>query len=376
MRDKKIAIIHDLLVQRGGAENVLQCIAEIFPDAPIYTLLYDGEKMKGMFGEREIKTSFLQKFPKFLRKRYHLLLPFFPVASEVFDFRDFDLVISSSGAWSKGIVTKLNTKHVAYIHSPMRFVWDYNERYLKERGIKPSVFKRMLFSYLRIWDYLGSQRPEYLVANSMYTSDRIRKYYRRECSIIYPPASIEKPNEAGGLEEQNPVEKKYFLSVSRLSAYKKTDAIVEAFNKLGLPLIVIGEGQEEKRLNKIAESNVSVLGWQSEEQLARYYSGARALVFAAEEDFGIVPVEAMSFGIPVIAYKKGGVLETTEEGKTGEFFEAQTPEVISDGIRRFLEKEGSYDVEYIKNKAKRFSREIFKEKFGLLIENILNGKEG
>lgn len=355
---KKVAIIHDFLVQRGGAERVLECICELFPKAPIYTILYDREKMGGMFSGKEIKTSFLQKLPKFIRKRYQWLLPFLPVIPETFDFREYDLIISSSGAWSKGIVTKLNAKHVAYVHSPMRFAWDYNERYLKERGVKTSILKRLAFSYVRVWDYLAAQRPEFLIANSQYTKQRIKKYYRRDSELIYPPVSLELKEESVASYELPVTD--YFLVVSRLSGYKKIDVIVESFNKLGLPLIVIGEGEQRKRLEKIAAENVSILGWKDDDELAWYYKNARALVFAAEEDFGIVPVEAMRLGIPVIALRKGGLLETVEEGKTGEFFDAQVPEVLSDAIRRFIEKEKYYDKEYIIKKAERFSKEKFK----------------
>jgi len=171
-KDLKIALVHDFLLYQGGAERVLKVLSEMYPEAPIYTLLYDKEKMNRMFEGKDIRPSYLQKFPKFLKKHYQWLLLFFPVVPETFDLREYDLVISSSGAWSKGIVTKLNTIHVAYLHSPMRFVWDYNERYLK----KPSIFTRFVFNYLRIWDRMAADRPDYLIANSKYTQKRIEKY--------------------------------------------------------------------------------------------------------------------------------------------------------------------------------------------------------
>ena len=367
-KEKKIAIVHDFLVQHGGAEKVLEIIAEMFPGAPIYTLLYDKNEMGSKFSDREIRTSFLQKFPKFLKKRYRFLLPFFIVVPEVFDLRDFDLVISSSGAWSKGIVTKLNTKHIAYIHSPMRFVWDYNEKYFKEKGVRPTLFKRIFMSYLRIWDYMAAQRPEFLIANSEYTKQRINKYYRRESTVIYPAVDI-----AAGIDQKNTnenEEKDFFLVVSRLSGYKKVDIIVEAFNKLGLPLIVVGKGEQYEKLKKIAGENIKILGWQNEDSLKKYYSSARAFVFIAEEDFGIAPVEAMKFGVPVVAFRSGGLLEIVEEGKTGEFFDAQTPEVLSDGIRRFMENEKSYDRIYIMEKASVFSKDRFKKELESFIRGI------
>ncbi len=373
--DLRVALVHDFLVQYGGAERVLEVLGEMFPKAPVYTLLYDKEKMRGKFSSKEIRTSFLQKFPKFLRKRYRYLLPFMPTAPETFDLRDFDLVISSSGAWSKGIVTKLNTVHIAYIHSPMRFVWDYNERYVRDQksafgGKVQSFITRILLSYLRLWDYEAAQRPDYLIANSKYTQERITKYYRRESVVIYPP--VEKFEILNPKSETNSKFKiqnsKFFLVVSRLSPYKKADLVVKAFNKLELPLVIIGEGEQYKYLKKIAGKNIKILGWQSDGKLAEYYANARAFIFPAEDDFGLAPVEAMSYGVPVIAYRKGGAAETIIEGVTGEFFNAQTPEVLADGVRRFMEKENQYDKEAIKKRAGEFSKEKFRKEFSEFID--------
>jgi glycosyltransferase involved in cell wall biosynthesis len=379
MANPKIALVHDFLVTRGGAEKVLKVLCEIYPEAPIYTLLYDKEKMGNMFSGKDIRPSYLQNFPKFLKKRYRWLLPFFPVIPETFDFREYDLVISSSGAWSKGIVTKLNTVHVAYIHSPMRFVWDYNEKYLKEnRKNKSNFFFRFVSNYLRVWDRLAAERPDYLIANSKYTQQRIKKYYRRESQVIYPPVSACHPELVSGSQEMlNQVQhdiKNYFLVVSRLSPYKKTDVVVEAFNKLGLPLVIIGQGNQEKYLRRIAQPNVKILGWQSDEVVRKYYDNATAFIFPAEDDFGIAPVEAMLSGVPVIAFKKGGALETIQEGITGEFFDAQTPEVLADGIRRFILSKDKYDRENIIKRAEEFSGERFKKEFSEYIEKILNPK--
>jgi glycosyltransferase involved in cell wall biosynthesis len=361
----KVAIVHDFLVQRGGAERVLKEISLMYPEAPIFTLLYDEQKMRGMFKDREIHSSYLQKFPKFLRKKYQWLLPFFPVIPETFDLREYDLVISSSGAWSKGIVTKLDTIHIAYLHSPMRFVWDYNEKYVKETKFgKMNFLARIIFNYLRIWDRLAADRPDYLIANSVYTQKRIEKYYRRDSEIIYPPVSL-------SLEEKNALKLPivdYYLVVSRLSAYKKVAVVVEAFNKLGLPLVVIGTGEQEKYLKKIAKENVHILGWQSDAIIERYYRDAKAFIFPAEDDFGITPVEAMLAGVPVIAYRKGGVLETVQEGITGEFFDAQTPEVLADGVRRFLDNADNYDKAIIRQRGEEFSRERFQDEFKKFVD--------
>ncbi|MCX6763772.1 MAG: glycosyltransferase [Candidatus Moranbacteria bacterium] len=386
-KDLKIALVHDFLVHYGGAERVLEVLCEMYPAAPIYTLLYDRRGMRGKFKDKDIRTSFLQKFPKFFRRRYKWLLPLMPTAPETFDLRDFDLVISSSGAWSKGIVTRLNTIHISYIHSPMRFVWDANEEYLrqqkKSRGI--NFISRMILNYIRVWDKVAADRPDYLIANSRYTQERIRKYYGRESVVIYPPCGNfefrisnfeSNPNDQNYKSQINSKFKiqnsKFFLIVSRLSPYKKIDTVVEAFNKLGLPLIVIGEGPQKKYLQSIANENVKILGWQPDKKIQEYYKNARAFIFAGVDDFGIAPVEAMSYGVPVLAIRKGGVLETVEEGKTGEFFDAATPEVIADCVRRFMEKENQYDKRVIMDRDKEFSKERFVREFKEYINSVVN----
>jgi len=374
MKDKKVALVHDFLTGFGGAERVLEALTEMFPDAPIYTLLYDKDKIRGKFKDKIIYTSFLQKFPKFLRKRYKYLLPFLPVAPETFDLRDYDLVITSSGAWSKGIITRLNTVHIAYLHSPMRFVWDQNERYLKQqgRGRITGFFSRVFLSYIRLWDKSASDRPDYLISNSKYTQKRVKKYYGRESAVIYPPVDHETRNTKH--ETKNPNYQlpftDYFLVVSRLSPYKQIDKVVEAFNKLELPLVVIGEGSEKKYLENIAEKNVKILGWQSDEVINGYYANARAFLFAGVDDFGIASVEAMTRGVPVLSIRQGGIREIVEEGRTGEFFDAATPEVIADCVRRFMENENNYDKEYIRKSVERFGEERFKKEFINYIDNI------
>lgn len=360
----KVALVHDFLTQYGGAEKVLESFCRMFPDAPIYTLIYDKKKMRGKFSDKEVHTSFLQKFPKFLKNRKRYLVPFMPTAPETFDLREFDLVISSSGAWSKGIIARLNTVHISYMHSPMRFVWDYNEKYLRDIGKKIGFFKRLFLNYLRVWDFQAAQRPDKLISNSNYTEKRIEKYYRRESEVVYPPAII-------STDKSEKKKGKYFLVVSRLAAYKKVDIVVEAFNKMGLNLIIVGEGEQKKYLKKIASKNVKIVGWKSDEDLKKYYQNARALIFPTVDDFGITMVEAMSYGLPVVAIRKGGAKEVVEEGVTGEFFDAQTPEVLSDGVRRFMEKEKEYNLNTIKQSAEKFTEEKFKKK----MEDIIGGLE-
>ncbi|EKD58579.1 MAG: hypothetical protein ACD_56C00093G0003 [uncultured bacterium] len=370
----KIALVHDFLVNPGGAEKVLKVLSEMYPDAPIYSLLYDQEKMGDMFKGKEIRVSYLQKFPKFLTKRYRWLLLFFPVMVETFDLREFDLVISSSSAWSKGIVTKLSATHVAYLHSPMRFAWDYSDQYIKEiKEKKISFIIRFLLNYLRIWDRLAAERPDHLVANSQYTQQRIAKYYRRDSEVIHPPVTRELritnlAYRQAGHESGDSKANSYFLVVSRLSPYKKVDMVVEAFNKLGLPLVVIGQGEQEEHLRKIAKNNIKILGWQSEDVVREYYQHASGFIFPCIDDFGIAPVEAMLSGVPVIAFRKGGACETVQEGITGEFFDAQTAEVLADGVRRFILNKDAYNKDEIIKRAEEFSKEKFSEQFSRFVD--------
>ena len=387
--EKKIAFVHDFLVSYGGAERVLQSLVKLDTEAPVYTLLADEEVMRRHFPDREIRTSFLQKLPRFLRKRYRFLLPFFAVAAESFDFRDFDTVISSSGAWSKGIVTRLRTTHIAYLHSPMRYLWDANERYLGliKAGIIRRFIGRIVLSYLRLWDREAAERPDMVLANSEFTAARIRKYYRRESKVILPPvtlnqnpsapsASLREALRAGSKTRQLPLERgagheTYFLVVARLSESKEVGAVIDAFSKLDLPLRVVGEGLMEDRLKRQAGRTVSFEGRVSDEMLASLYARARAVIVPSEEDFGLAAAEALSFGTPVITLAEGGAREVVEEGVTGEYFRAATPEVIAAAVRRFLER-GS-DAYRIDREAvsEKFSETRFLEAFrGVISESI------
>ncbi|MCK4635666.1 MAG: glycosyltransferase [Candidatus Moranbacteria bacterium] len=376
-KNLKIALVHDFLIYQGGAEKVLETLCEIFPEAPIYTLLYDEKNMKKMFEDKKIHTSFLQKFPKFIRKHHRWLLPFYASAVETYNLRDFDLVISSSGAWSKGIVTRVDTKHIAYIHSPMRFIWDENEKYLKRnKNFKSNFIVRQILSYLRIWDAQASKRPDFLIANSKYTQARISKYYRRDSEIIYPPVEFVENyfdeqgvmtpcSEKGGCGKNS---KKPFMIISRLSTYKNVVLTVKAFNKLNLPLIVIGDGEERKHLEKIAGKNIQILGWVDEKVKQKILNNSRAFIFPSEDDFGIVCVEALNARLPVIALRKGGAREIVQEGVTGEFFNAPTVEVLADGVRRFLDNENFYDKNIIKKSAEKFDKDVFKDRILEFVE--------
>lgn len=351
----RVALVHDFLTSFGGAERVLQSLRKLYPEAPVYTLLSDTEIVKRLgIPDKLVRTSWLQHFPAFLRKRPRLLLPFFAVAVESYDLRDYDLVISSSGAWSKGIVTRLHTRHIAYLHSPMRFAWDEHASYLRDLGLsKPfRVLGRLMLTYLRVWDFGAADRPDVLLANSEYTRKRIAKYYRKESRVVYPPVLF--PAAPTHVPKGD-----YFLVVSRLTRAKKIGMAIEAMNKLGLSLKVAGAGPEEASLRKLAGKKVEFLGKVSDEELAHLYQGARALIIPSEEDFGLVAVEALAAGTPVIAYGSGGVREIVEDGRTGLFFLSDMPEILAEAIKRFLEKEADFDAPALRQAAERFTEERF-----------------
>ncbi len=364
--DKKIAIVHDFLLAFGGAERVLQSLIEMYPEAPVYTLLADPRIVRRYFPHREVRVSFLAKFPGFLRRRHRWLLPFYPVAIEAFDLRDFDLVISSSGAWSKGIVTRLHTKHIAYVHSPMRSVWDENESYLRSLGffVPFRFLGRVMLSYLRIWDKQAAQRPDVLIANSEYTRERIAKYYRLPSEVVYPPVSLKGIPGRVWDDQRNG----YFLMVSRLTEAKKIAVAIDAFKKLELPLVIIGSGPLRKAWEKKAGKRIRFKGFQADDEMVKWYGGARALIHVAEEDFGLAIAESLACGTPVIAFEHGGARELVRSGVNGELFFAQTPEILADGVRRFIDHEQVYDREGMRQAMRGFSKEIFQEKMRNIID--------
>lgn len=366
----KVAIVHDFLTYWGGAEQVLLSLHHIYPDAPIYTLLYD-EKMDEYFPNARIRVSFLGKLPNFLRKRKKFMLPLMPTAAETFDLSGFDLVISSSGSFAKGVIVKPRTLHVSYCHAPTRFLWDWYNNYLEENHI--GKIKKLvvvpILHLMRIWDRSASERVDFYVANSQNTARRIKKFYGRDSEVIYPPVDFTKFSAMKNLPSVP--EKDYYLIVSRLSPYKKIDIAITAFNKMNLPLVIIGEGSDRRRLEKMAEDNIKFLGFQDEEHLAAYYQGAKALIFPGEDDFGITIVEAMSFGKPVLAYGRGGALETVIPGKTGELFMSEVPEILADSVRRMSRDMEKYDAKEIKTHAEKFSRENFEKEFKKFVDEHL-----
>ncbi len=359
----KIAIVHESLTRFGGAERVLLELRRAFPEARIYALLKRDAVIREFFPGVEIKYSFLGRAPEFLRRHERLFLPLLPVAPETFDLSGFDVVISSASAFAKGVVTRPGTLHICYCHSPTRYLWDWHQRIMDENpGRLKHFFLAGLMHYLRIWDQSAAKRTDVFVANSEYTRARIRKYYRREAATIYPPVDIERflatPRKKG----------EYFLFIGRLSKYKGAATVVSAFNKLELPLVVAGEGREEKRLRAMADKNVKFRGFVPDKDLPALFASARAVIFPSEDDFGIVPVEAMAAGVPVLALRRGGARETLAEGITGEFYDEQHEAYLAECVRLFLEKEGSYGEGAIRSRARRFSTAVFRAEIKRFVE--------
>jgi len=356
----KIALVHDYLVQVGGAEKVLECFTELFPYAPIYTLVYDRELMHGVFAGKNIKTSFIQKLP-FAKSRHRIFPPLMPMAIEQFDFSDYDIVISDSNSFAKGIITGPETLHICYMHTPMRYAWDDCQKYTSDFSF-PNLIKKFVpfaMNYIRLWDRVSADRIDRIIANSNFVARRIRKYYHKESVVIHPPVNVKNFYISDTQED-------YFLIVGRMMAYKKNDIAIKAFNKLGLKLKIIGRGPEQKRLKNIAGPNIEFLGRIPDEKLAEYYAKCRAFIFPQEEDFGIVAIEAMASGRPVIAFRGGDIPEHMEEGKTGIFFDVQEPEAIIAAVEQFQHQR--FDPDYIRSKALKFDREIFKSKIKDYVE--------
>jgi len=357
-----IALVHEWITNVAGAERVLLQMHELFPKAPIYTAVFDAEKAKP-FSDLDIRTSFLQNLP-FMKTKREALVPFAPFAFEQFDLSAYDLVISNTTVAAKGIITKPSTIHISYCHTPPRYLWEPDVDQRASKG-KLNWLRQSTIHKMRIWDRVAADRVDYFIANSKYVAKRIKKYYGRDATVIYPGVDVDKFT-AGKLDDV----KDYFLFVSRLVDYKRCDIVIEAFNKLKLPLKIIGRGPEKNKLMKMADSNIEFLGFLSDNDMKKYYREAKAFIFAAEEDFGIVPVEAMASGRPVIAFGKGGTTESVVDGVSGMFFHEQTAESLVEAITKFDVKK--YDSNIIRKHAEKFSVPRFKQELTDYIEHVLS----
>lgn len=359
----KAAIVHDYLNQYGGAERVVEVLHEVFPKAPIYTSIYLSNNMPDSFRNMDIRTSFMQNLP-FLNKHFKKYLLLYPKAMKSFNFKEYDLVISSSSTFAKGINVEKKTCHICYCYTPTRFIWDHDNYIAKENLGR--IFKAVLplaVRKLKKRDLEAAKSVDYFIAISEIVKKRIKKYYGRESIVIYPPVETSKFMVSGK-------EKKYFLVVSRLNPYKKIDLVIEAFNKLPYELKIVGGGPYMETLKKMAKSeNIKFLGKISDEKLTKIYSGCKAFIFPGVEDFGIAPLEAQASGRPVIAYAAGGALETVVEETTGLFFKRQSAGSLIELIEKFMKIENKFKPEIIRGNALKFDKEIFKSNLKKFINN-------
>lgn len=365
----KVAIVHDWLVTYGGAERVLEQMLLIYPEADLFSL-YDfiPEGQRGFILDKKVTTSFLQKMP-FAKRKYRSYLPLMPLAIEQFDLSQYDLIISSSYAVAKGVITGPDQIHISYVHSPIRYAWDLTHQYLRESGLDKGLkgwIAKVVLHYIRNWDARTANGVDEYTCNSRFIARRIKKVYGRDATIIYPPVDIE-------AFELYTKKEDFYLTASRMVPYKKIDIIVEAFTKMtDKTLVVIGEGPDFDKIKANAGPNVTLLGYQIFDILKDHMQRAKAFVFAAVEDFGIVTVEAQACGTPVIAYGKGGSLETVIENETGIFFHRQHPDDIINAVKRFESGNVAFDPAIVHNNAKRFAEERFRKEFKDFVEKAVD----
>lgn len=363
----RIAVVHEWLSTYGGSERVTEELLKIYPEADLFTIVdFYPDALRHFLDGKKITCSFIQYLP-FARKRFRWYLPLMPLAVEQFDLSSYDLIISSSHAVSKGVITRPYQVHVSYVHSPMRYAWDLENQYLSAAGMSRGIRAlgaRSLMHYLRMWDVRTANGVDRFVANSSFVAQRIKKIYRRSAAVVYPPVDIERFE----LKEHKA---EYYITVSRLVAYKRIDLLVQAF--AAMPhrrLIIVGDGPEMPKLKALAGPNVELLGHQPFSVMSGLLADARAFVFAAEEDFGIAPVEAQACGTPVIAYGRGGVLDSVVPAKTGMFFYDQSPEAVIKAVGEF-ERICTFEPRRIRDHAERFSTAHFRRGFSRIVSAAL-----
>lgn len=362
----KVAIVHDWLTTYGGAETFVELWLTMYPDADIFTLVYDKKKLKGHFENNRIYTSYIQKLP-FATKIYRKLLKFMPKAFESFDLTGYDLVLCSSSSCAKGVIVPPNVPQIAYIHTPMRYAWDLYFDYRNRSGRLTKFFMDKWMGDIRIWDYVSAQRIDTLVANSKYIARRIKKFWNRDSTVIYSPLNTKRFFDDKSVQRED-----FYVTYSRFVQYKRIDLAISAIKGTGKKLVVVGAGPEEKKLKLLAgnDKNIVFAGRASDEELRHYLQSCKAMIFCAEEDFGLAPLEAQACGAPVIAFGKGGACETVLADKTGVFFPKQTTESLKEAISRFeeLNEKKTFIHDEIVAQAKSFSTERFKKEFSEIVE--------
>jgi len=362
-RTARTALVHHWLLGMTGAERVVEAICDALGSPDMYCVVANPERLSPSLRSRPIHVSFIQRFPGVL-KHHPVYAGLFPLAIELFDLHEYDLIISSDASTAKGVITRPEACHICYCHSPMRYVWNLFHQDLNRCGLILRPFVALWAHYVRLWDYSASARVDYFIANSRAVRARIMKYYRREAQVIHPPCDV-------GRFRVSESQDDYYLCVGRLVGYKRFDLAVEAFNTNGKRLVIAGAGPEYRRLKKQARGRIDFLLWVPDHELVELYTRCKALILPGEEDFGIVPVEAQASGRPVIAYGRGGVLDTVVPGKTGLFFQQQSPEHINAAIQRFENDSKSFDPYLIREHASKFSKEIFTQQFLGHVEQCL-----
>jgi glycosyltransferase involved in cell wall biosynthesis len=365
MAGARVALIHDFLLDLRGAERVFAAICDAWPEADVFTAVYDERGTEGRFADRNVHTSFLQRLRPTSRT-FRPLLPFYPHAVESFDLRGYDTVISSSSAWAHGVLVDPGAVHVCYCHNPFRYAWTEREATLQARGplVRPAL--RLLLSRWRQWDWIAAQRVDRYVANSRTTAERVRRYLGRDSTVLHPPVEIDRfmPGSVG----------EHYVVLAELMAHKRIDIAVEAFSRLGLPLVVVGDGPEGRRLRRLAGPSVSFTGRVSDERVAELLAGARALVVTAVEEFGIAAVEALAAGRPVIALGEGGVRESVTPGVTGAFYERNDAAALAETVLAFDPL--TIDPAACRAAAERFSVQRFQNRLAAIVADARNVAEG
>ena len=347
---------------RGG-EKVIESLCRLYPDADIYTHVHDPGAISRSINEHRISTTFIQQLP-FAKRLYQLYLPLMPLALEQLDLREYDLVISSESGPSKGVLLSPETLHVCYCSTPMRYIWDMYRDHLDRASLPVRMMMRPLTHYLRLWDQASAARVDHFFANSSFVANRVRKFYRRDAEVLPPPVDVARFANAAPAGD-------YYLMLGELVAYKRPEIAIEAFRRLGRKLVVVGKGPLLRTLQQSASANVQFMGHQSDDRVRALFAGCRALVFPGLEDFGIVPVEAMAAGRPVVAFGRGGALDTIVDGKTGVLFHEQTAEALAAAVTRLEAIEARLDPAVIAAHAAQFDRRRFEARFAARVDRLL-----
>lgn len=361
----KVALVHYWLVGMRGGEKVLESLCGLFPEADIFTLVLDKDHISEKILSHKIETSFLQKIGG--RRFYQKMLPLMPFAIERFDLTEYDLVISSEAGPAKAIVTRPDALHICYCHSPMRYIWDLEPQYRVNSGVFARALLAVFGPFLRAWDVTTAQRVDYFIANSKYVAKRIRKFYRRESTVINPPVDLERFKSSGDVSD-------VYICAGQITPYKRIDLAIVAFNKMNKRLDIIGSGASE-RLKKMAGSNIRFLGTLDDNEMARRFSSCKALIYPGVEDFGIIPLEVMASGRPVIAFGRGGACETVIDGKTGRLFSEQTEEALINAVTLFEKTGVAASSEDLRAHAAQFSQANFQHNIAKFLKTVIDERE-